>query len=107
MWHEYFNAATTDEALRLLGEKGESARIVAGGTDLILELERGVRRGIHTLIDITRIPGLDQITLDEDDVIHLGPMVTHLFCQKVEQKPYEPVNPLRRIFWLTNPCARR
>ena len=66
MWHEYFNAATTEEAIRLLGEKGERARIVAGGTDLILELERGVRRDIHTLIDITRIPGLDQITLDED-----------------------------------------
>jgi len=80
MWHEYYNAATTDEAIRLLGEKGESARIVAGGTDLILELERGVRRGIRTLIDITRIPGLDRITLDEDGVIHLGPMVTHNQC---------------------------
>ncbi len=80
MWHEYYNAATTEEAIRLLSAKGESARIVAGGTDLILELERGVRRGIHTLIDITRIPGLDQITLDEDAVIHLGPMVTHNHC---------------------------
>jgi len=45
MWHDYFNAATTEEAIRLLGEHGERARIVAGATDLILELERGVRRG--------------------------------------------------------------
>lgn len=98
MWHEYYNAATTDEAIRLLGEKGESARIVAGGTDLILELERGVRRGIHTLIDITRIPGLDQITLDEDGVIHLGPMVTHNHCA-ASKLIRERAFPLARASW--------
>jgi carbon-monoxide dehydrogenase medium subunit len=98
MWHEYYNAATTDEAIRLLGQKGEGARIVAGGTDLILELERGVRRDIHTLIDITRIPGLDQITLDEDDVIHLGPMVTHNHCA-ASKLIRERAFPLARAAW--------
>ncbi len=98
MWHEYFNAATTEEAIRLLGEKGKSARIVAGGTDLILELERGVRRDIHTLIDITRIPGLDQITLDEDEVIHLGPMVTHNHCA-ASKLIRERAFPLARAAW--------
>ncbi|MGB7874196.1 MAG: FAD binding domain-containing protein [Anaerolineales bacterium] len=98
MWHEYYNAATTDEAIRLLGEKGKSARIVAGGTDLILELERGVRRGIHTLIDITRIPGLDRITLDEDGVIHLGPMVTHNHCA-ASKLIRERAFPLARASW--------
>lgn len=98
MWHEYFNVATTEEAVRLLGEKGESARIVAGGTDLILELERGVRRGIHTLIDITRIPGLDQITLDEDGVIHLGPLVTHNHCA-ASKLIRERAFPLARASW--------
>jgi len=98
MWHEYYNVATTEEALRLLGEKGESARIVAGGTDLILELERGVRRGIHTIIDITRIPGLDQITLDEDNVIHLGPLVTHNHCA-ASKLIRERAFPLARASW--------
>jgi len=98
MWHEYYNAATTDEAIRLLGEKGESARIVAGGTDLILELERGVRRGIHTLIDITRIPGLDRIALDEDGVIHLGPLVTHNHCA-ASKLIRERAFPLARASW--------
>jgi carbon-monoxide dehydrogenase medium subunit len=98
MWHEYFNAATTEEAIRLLGEKGERARIVAGGTDLILELERGVRRDVHTLIDITRIPGLDRITLDEDDVIHLGPMVTHNHCA-ASNLIRERAFPLMRAAW--------
>ena len=98
MWHEYFNAATTEEAIRLLDELGEKTRIVAGATDLILELERGVRREIHTLIDITRIPGLDQITLDEDDVIHLGPMVTHNHCA-ASKLIRERAFPLARAAW--------
>jgi carbon-monoxide dehydrogenase medium subunit len=98
MWHEYYNVATTEEVIRLLGEKGESARIVAGGTDLILELERGVRRDIRTLIDITRIPGLDRITLDEDDVIHLGPMVTHNHCA-ASKLIRERAFPLARAAW--------
>ena len=77
MWNEYFIPATLDETLHLLAEKREKARLVAGATDLMLELERGVRKGIETVIDITRLPDLDRITLDEDEIIHLGPLVTH------------------------------
>ena len=77
MWNDYFIPATLDETLHLLAEKREKARLVAGATDLMLELERGVRKGIETVIDITRLPGLDRITLDENEIIHLGALVTH------------------------------
>ena len=80
MWHNYINATSIDETLQVLAARPESTRIVAGATDLILEIERDVRPGLETLIDITRIPGLDKITLTEDDRIHLGPMVTHNQC---------------------------
>jgi xanthine dehydrogenase iron-sulfur cluster and FAD-binding subunit A len=80
MWQEYISATSLEEVLSILAERKERARIVAGATDLILEIERGVRKGIDTLIDVTRIPGLDQIVLDEDEVIHLGPLVTHNHC---------------------------
>jgi xanthine dehydrogenase iron-sulfur cluster and FAD-binding subunit A len=98
MWHEYLNATSTKEVLTSLNEKGERARIVAGATDLILELERGVRKGIETLIDITRIPGLDRIHLDEDGVIHLGPLVTHNQCV-ASRLICERAYPLARAAW--------
>ena len=77
MWNNYFIPASLEETLRLLAERGDKARLVAGATDLMLELERGVRKGIETVIDITRLKDLDRITLDENDIIHLGPLVTH------------------------------
>ena len=77
MWIEYLTPASLKETLHILSEKREKARLVAGATDLMLELERGVRKGIETVVDITRLPDLDRITLDEDETIHLGPLVTH------------------------------
>lgn len=68
--------STLDEALELLAKHGTRARPIAGGTDLLLELDRGVRSDVDVLVDLTRIPGLDHIDLDEDRIT-LGPLVTH------------------------------
>jgi xanthine dehydrogenase iron-sulfur cluster and FAD-binding subunit A len=77
MWTHYISPAYLDEVLNILKDRQEKARLVAGATDLMLELERGVRKGIETVIDITRLPDLDRITLDEDGTLHIGPLVTH------------------------------
>ena len=68
--------ATFDQALRLLARHGARARAVAGGTDLLVELDRGARPGVEVLVDLTRIPGLDTIT-ETDGTITLGALVTH------------------------------
>ena len=98
MWQEYIQPISLNEVLQFLTEKGSKARIVAGATDLILELERGVRQGIETLVDITRIPDLDRIELDDDGVIHLGAIVTHNDCAAsplIRERAY----PLARAAW--------
>jgi carbon-monoxide dehydrogenase medium subunit len=76
MWTRYFTVSTIPEALELLAEHSSRARIIAGGTDILLEIERGQRPGVDVLIDITRVPGLD--TIDQrGDSIRLGALVTH------------------------------
>jgi carbon-monoxide dehydrogenase medium subunit len=98
MWNEYITPSSIDEVVSLLSEKQGRSRIVAGATDLILEIERGVRSGIETLIDISRLPDLDGIRLDENDFIHLGPLTTHNQCaasQLIRQRAY----PLARAAW--------
>jgi xanthine dehydrogenase iron-sulfur cluster and FAD-binding subunit A len=98
MWQEYYNVTSIDEVLSILSERRERARIVAGATDLLLEIERGVRSGIDTLIDITRIPDLDKIILDEDGIIHFGPLVTHSHCvasEIIREKAF----PLAQATW--------
>lgn len=75
MWHEYLFPTSVDEALEVLVAREGQARVVAGGTDLILDLREG-RRQAETLVDITRIPDLNRITLD-DGIITLGAAVTY------------------------------
>ncbi len=76
MWRDYYSVASVEEALELLAKYGARARLIAGGTDLLLEIERDQRPGVDTLIDISRVPGLDQIAV-RGEMASLGPLVTH------------------------------
>ncbi|MFP3854939.1 MAG: FAD binding domain-containing protein, partial [Anaerolineales bacterium] len=77
LWNQYDTPTNLDEAINLLAEHAGEARIVAGATDIILEIEREIRPDVKRLIDITRIPGLDEVNVDGEGWVHLGPLVTH------------------------------
>ena len=68
-------AMTIGEAVETLATEGPRARVIAGGTDLLLEMERRQRPGVDTLIDITAIPGLTGID-PWGDQIHIGALTT-------------------------------
>lgn len=75
MWDEYLFPASVEEALEMLEAHGGEARIIAGGTDLVLQSQRG-QRPAKVMVDITRIPGLDHIE-KRDGLICIGARVTH------------------------------
>ena len=104
LWQTYYTPTSVDEALRLLAEHGPEARVIAGGTDLLVELERGVRQAA-VLIDVSRVPGLDRIRL-KDDVLHLGPLVTHNRLV-VSQAVGERFFPLAQAAWSVGAPAIR
>ncbi len=77
MTEEYILATNEQEVLELLKERSSTAMLIAGATDLMLDLESGNFPDITTLIDISRLEGGDMINLNDDGWIHLGPLVTH------------------------------
>ena len=74
MWQSYELPTSVEETLAILARHQGRARIIAGGTDLVIELQEGKHRA-ECLVDVTRIPGLDRIELD-GDWIRLGANVT-------------------------------
>lgn len=71
---DYIRPDTVDEALSILAEHGEDARILAGGQTLIAMLNLRVVEA-PVLIDITRIRELDAIR-EVDGTVEVGATVT-------------------------------
>ena len=77
MLNKYICCTSIEDVLKTLAENKGRAKIIAGGTDLVLELEKGLYPTSEMLIDVSRIPDLDSIQRDADGTIHMGAMVTH------------------------------
>lgn len=75
-WNHYLLPNTVDEALSLLSQASGGARLIAGGTDLLLDIRQRRHPFVDTLVDVTRIPELRMIQSDSSG-IYLGSAVTH------------------------------
>ncbi len=75
MWQTYLQPTTLAETLQLLEQHGGNARLVAGGTDVLVELSRGIKP-TATLIDLSRLEELKYIR-QHDGTIQIGGLATH------------------------------
>jgi len=73
---EYFSPKSQSEACILLAEFGTDAQILAGGTDVMLELRKPTARSPKALVDISRIPGLKGVEESGDSIV-IRPLTTH------------------------------
>jgi CO/xanthine dehydrogenase FAD-binding subunit len=76
LWQNYHVAYTVKDALEVLSSAQGISKIIAGGTDLLLELQQGRHPPVDTLVDITQIPEISKIE-KQDFSIFIGSAVTH------------------------------
>ncbi|MCC6802690.1 MAG: FAD binding domain-containing protein [Anaerolineae bacterium] len=77
IWKHYYTPSTVEEALRLLAEHAGNARIIAGGTDLMIDLQYAeTPHRLDALVDLTRVGEMTRI-VESDGVCTIGAAVTH------------------------------
>lgn len=62
-WNTYYLAQSISDALDVLASAPGEACLVAGGTDLLLDLQQGRHPPVDTLVDVTNIPELTLLEL--------------------------------------------
>lgn len=80
---EYLEARTLRQAIRMLQQHGQQARIVAGSTDFLVRWRAGFWHPDY-VVNIQRVPGLSRVAYSARNGLRLGALVT---IQTLEQHP--------------------
>jgi carbon-monoxide dehydrogenase medium subunit len=80
-WIDFTAPKTLNEALEVMASHGDRARVIAGGTDVLVQL-RGGRRSADLLVDVKGIPELNQITYSPQAGLVLGAAIP---CYRIYQ----------------------
>ncbi len=75
-WQTYLQPERVEEALAALDGAGGRARLVAGGTDLLLDIQQGRQPPVEVLVDVAGIHEMRSIRV-QDDVALIGAAVPH------------------------------
>ena len=76
LWEHYHRPLTVDQAIDNLAQYAGHARILAGGTDLLLEMQQGRTAPVAAVVDITQIQEIRTIE-EAEGYILIGAAVTH------------------------------
>lgn len=71
---EYSVPTSVEEAVRLLAADADGARVLVGGTDLLIQLRAGTRR-LRRVVDVKRIAELTALACDATTGLRLGAAV--------------------------------
>lgn len=77
MWKHYHIIETTEQLAELLAKAEGNTKIIAGGTDMMVEIIHDKWPDLDTVLDISRVVALDKIWQDKHDNYHIGAIVTH------------------------------
>jgi len=77
---EYRSAGELAEALAVLEEYGEDAKVLAGGQSLVPMMHLRLARP-EVILDINRLPGLDRAVV-VDGELRIGALVRHLHLER-------------------------
>ena len=80
-WIDFATPKTISEAVEMLASKGDRARAMAGGTDVLVQL-RGGRRSADLVVDVKGIPELNVLSYSAQDGLTLGAAVP---CYRIYQ----------------------
>ncbi|MFO7538089.1 MAG: xanthine dehydrogenase family protein subunit M [Chloroflexota bacterium] len=76
LWQHYHRPETVETALELLAKYNGRARVVSGGTDLLLEMQQGHKPPVEALVDVTAVSEMNHIR-EQDGRIEIGAAVPH------------------------------
>ena len=71
---QYAAPTSVQEAVTILAQHGSMARMLSGGTDIIVQTREG-RRAVDVLVDAKSIPEANEIRFDDQGGLHLGAAV--------------------------------
>jgi len=74
LWKKYLQPSTIEDVLTALDVEPDHSAIIAGGTDLLLDLQQGRHSPVNILVDVTQIPEMTVIQ-KQDDFLHIGAAV--------------------------------
>jgi xanthine dehydrogenase FAD-binding subunit len=80
---EYYAPATLAEATALLGRHNGTAKVLAGGTDILVQLREGLRQA-EVVVDVKRIPELTELAFSPQTGLRLGASVP---CYRLYDHP--------------------